>query len=278
MRGTRRMPASIVQILMIWIDPNGLTKTLQNGLKEGIITKWFDMTWHNSGFMNHLKLHAESMWKGKFFFFLPLPYQGFPWRFGWWTWSLVERQNITNTCTHAETETDSPSLRMRAGQCTFQWCDIPVLGLQWFFSDEAALKKNTFGFATVTPNWSSINWKQLWQIQIRHLGLQICSLVWKYRVKRRCEWRNWHESISVPWRKSNMNFQGPSWLEGGRWWFKIHGDFSSHLELARFIFVPQVFLFLVMQLLCLTPHVSIRVASTSLQGFSWSCVFYCLFS
>lgn len=81
------------------------------------------------------------MWKGKFFFFLPLPYQGFPWRFGWWTWSLVERQNITNTCTHAETETDSPSLRMRAGQCTFQWCDIPVLGLQWFFSDEAALKK-----------------------------------------------------------------------------------------------------------------------------------------
>lgn len=37
-------------------------------------------------------------------------------------------------------------------------------------------------------------------------------------------------------------FQGPSWLEGGRWWFKIHGDFSRQLELAaRFIFVPHVF-------------------------------------
>lgn len=107
--------------------------------------KWIEgrnhhkMIWHDLtqfGFMNHLKLHAESMWKGKVVFFLPLPYQGFPWCFGWWTWSLVERQNITNTCTHAETETESPSLRMRAGQCTFQWC------LQWFFSDEAALKKN----------------------------------------------------------------------------------------------------------------------------------------
>ena len=54
-------------------------------------------------------------------------------------------------------------------------------------------------------------------------------------------------------------------------------DTWSWQGLARFIFVPHVF-FLVMQLLCLTPHVSIRGLQRLCKGSVGVVFFVCLFS
>ena len=228
--------------------------------------------------------------QGRFFFFL-LPYQGFPCCFGWWTWSLVETKNIT--CTHAETETESQSLRLRAGQCAFKLVWHSIFYILFLVANDFFFRMRQHVFLN-NHLWNCDdeliggggNFTTLTDSDSRFWGLQICSLVWKCREKRRCEWRNWHESISVPWsQEKNCRKSWHMWcssLSGviqkthGISQERYRGKQAQGLSLSPHWGSPFSPVFLKLELLCLTFLCQLGWW-TLLQSVQLEFFFFCVF-
>ena len=141
----------------------------------------------------------------------------------------------------------------------------PVLGRQhFFFSDEAAcfFKQSSLKLWRRIDRGGGGNFTTLTDSDSRFWGLQICSLVWKCREKRRCEWRNWHESISVPWsQEKNCRKSWHMWcssLSGviqkthGISQERYRGKQAQGLSLSPHWGSPFSPVFLKLELLCLT--------------------------